>query len=65
MRVTVQVAAGASVVVQVVVAGKSGDYWMETIWSVVVPVLVRVTVWVVEALPMVVLAKVSAPWESW
>ena len=48
-----------------VVAVKSVDARMERMWRVEVPVLVRVTFCAEEALPMVVLGKVSELWDSW
>ena len=57
--------APGATVAQVVVAVKSVDARMERMWRVEVPVLVRVTFCAEEALPMVVLGKVSELWDSW
>jgi hypothetical protein len=61
--VRVQVALGTRVV-QLLVTVKSGVVWVPMMWMVAVPVLVRVTVWVAEALPTCVAGKVREPCEA-
>ncbi len=48
---------------QSLVTVKSGVVWVPMMWMVAVSVLVRVTVWVVEALPTCVGGKVREPCE--